>query len=170
MKTLKFLLLLTIIFTGLNNARADQPNLSVAFNKVINSYLDVKNALIAGDATTAQAKAKNMVAALSAVPDKEMNAAQRKVWTEYLNKLTIDSRHISEQNIIDNKREHFATLSSNFMIVVKAINANKATLYQQYCPMKKSYWLSETSAIKNPYYGNTMLTCGTTQNTLEAVK
>lgn len=170
MKTLKFLLILTIIFAGLDNARADQPALSVAFNNVINAYLDIKNALIAGDATTAQAKAKNMMTALNTVPDKEMNAAQRKVWATYLNKLAFDSRHISEEDVIDHKREHFAALSSNFMVVLKAFNANKATLYKQYCPMKKYYWLSETSAIKNPYYGNTMLTCGTTQDTFEAVK
>lgn len=170
MKTIKFILILTIIFAGLNTARADQPTLSVAFNNVINAYLDVKNALIAGDATIAQAKAKNMMTALSTVPDKEMNATQRKVWTAYLNKLSFDSRHISEENVVDHKREHFATLSSNFMAVLKAFNVNKTTLYKQYCPMKKYYWLSETSAIKNPYYGNAMLTCGTTQDTFEAVK
>jgi hypothetical protein len=170
MKTLKFFLLLTIIFIGSNNARAEQPTLSVAFNNVINSYLDVKNALIAGDATTAQAKAKHLTTALNTVPQKEMDAAQRKAWAEYSNKLASASQQIGAQNSIDVKRESFATLSSNFMAALKAFKVNKATLYQQYCPMKKFYWLSETSAIKNPYYGNAMLTCGTTQETFEAVK
>jgi hypothetical protein len=170
MKTLKFLLLFEFLSAGFRNAKADQPTLSIAFNKVINSYLDIKNALVADDAATAQAKARTMVVALSTIPAKEMNAAQRKVWAEYLNKLTVDSRQISEQNKIDKKRERFATLSSNFMVVLKAFNINKTNLYKQYCPMKNSYWLSEASAVKNPYYGNSMLTCGTTQETFEAVK
>lgn len=170
MKTIKILLLLALTFAGLNNARADQPTLSVAFNNVINSYLDVKNALVAGDATTAQAKAKNLMAALNTVPQKEMDAAQRKAWAEYSTKLASDAQQIGSQSNIDAKREHFATLSNNFMAVLKVFKVNKATLYQQYCPMKKFYWLSETSAIKNPYYGNAMLTCGTTQDTFEAVK
>ena len=170
MKTLKFLLILTIILTGFNNARADQPTLSVAFNNVINSYLDIKNALIAGDATTAQAKAKSLTTALNTIPQKEMDIAQYKAWAAYASKLKADAQHISAQNNTDVKREHFATLSSNFMAVLKAFNVNKTTLYKQYCPMKKSYWLSEISAIKNPYYGNMMLTCGTTQDTIVAAK
>jgi hypothetical protein len=32
--------------------------------------------------------------------------------------------------------------------------------------MKKATWLSETNAIKNPYYGKQMLTCGKTTETL----
>jgi hypothetical protein len=47
---------------------------------------------------------------------------------------------------------------------------NTSTLYQQYCPMKKAYWLSETPTIKNPYYGKEMPTCGKTTETLGAVK
>jgi hypothetical protein len=170
MKTIKVLLVLALTFAGLNNAKADQPAVSFAFNKVINTYLDIKNALVAGDATSAQAKAKSMVTLLSTIPQKDLDAAQRKAWAEYSNKLIADSRQISSQNDIEVKREHFATLSNNFMAVLKAFKVNKATLYQQYCPMKKYYWLSETSAIKNPYYGNAMLTCGTTQDTFEAEK
>ena len=170
MKTIKVLLLLTLTFAGLNNAKADQPAVSIAFNKVINTYLDIKNALVAGDAATAQAKAKSMVTLLSTVPQKEMDAAQRKAWADYSNKLASDAQQIGSQSNVDAKREHFATLSNNLMAVLKVFKMNKATLYQQYCPMKKFYWLSETSAVKNPYYGNTMLTCGTTQETIEAVK
>ncbi|GAB2985768.1 hypothetical protein GCM10027049_25990 [Mucilaginibacter puniceus] len=170
MKTIKVLLLLTLTFAGLNNAKADQPALNVAFNKFINTYLDIKNALVAGDVTAAQAKAKGMVTLINAIPQKDLDAAQRKAWTAYSNKISSDAQQIGAQNNIDAKREHFATLSNNFMAVMKVFKMNKATLYQQYCPMKKFYWLSETSAIKNPYYGNTMLTCGTTQETFEAVK
>lgn len=170
MKTIKVLLLLTLTFAGFNNVKADQPNLSAAFNNLINSYLNIKNALVAGDATTAQTKAKNMATLLGAVPQKDMDAVQRKAWTEYSNKLTSDAQQIGAQNNIDVKREHFATFSNNFMAVLKVLKANKTTLYQQYCPMKKFYWLSETGAIKNPYYGNAMLSCGTTQEIYEAVK
>jgi hypothetical protein len=170
MKTIKVLLLLALTFAGINNAKADQPAVSIAFNKIINTYLDIKNALVAGDATIAQAKAKNMATLLSTIPQKDLDAGQRKAWAEYANKLASDAQQIGSQSNIDAKREHFATLSNNFMAILKVFKINKATLYQQYCPMKKFYWLSETSAIKNPYYGNAMLECGTTQETFAAVK
>ena len=38
------------------------------------------------------------------------------------------------------------------------------TIYYQYCPMardnKGAYWLSAVEEIKNPYFGDAMLTCG----------
>jgi hypothetical protein len=36
-----------------------------------------------------------------------------------------------------------------------------------YCPMKKANWLSSSATIKNPYYGNSMLTCGKVVETLK---
>jgi hypothetical protein len=41
----------------------------------------------------------------------------------------------------------------------------------QYCPMKKAYWLSDVSAIKNPYYNDKMMTtCGRVAATLPPAK
>ena len=37
-------------------------------------------------------------------------------------------------------------------------------MYKQFCPMafegKGGYWVSTSEDIKNPYYGDKMLTCG----------
>ena len=42
--------------------------------------------------------------------------------------------------------------------------------YVQHCPMAfdnaGANWLSEESAIRNPYFGDAMLTCGSTIDTL----
>ena len=48
---------------------------------------------------------------------------------------------------------------------------NSIILYRQYSPKDKTYWISETAAIKNPYYGNgTMLENGTTKEVLKPGK
>jgi hypothetical protein len=44
--------------------------------------------------------------------------------------------------------------------IAKASKLATEPIYQQYCPMKKSNWLSSEKPIKNPYYGSSMLTCG----------
>ena len=163
-------LLLIILCAGFGIIKATPLALNDDFNNVIKNYLALKNALVTDNAPMAQANAANLLAAISTVSNKDMNAAQRKTWLAYADKLTFDARHISESNNIDHKREHFATLSNNFLAVIKAFNINKATLYKQYCPMKNSYWLSEANTVKNPYYGNSMLTCGTVQETFAAVK
>jgi hypothetical protein len=44
-------------------------------------------------------------------------------------------------------------------------------VYYQFCPMAKggkgANWLSKESAIKNPYYGAQMLTCGKVVETIK---
>ena len=169
MKKITFLLFIALsaIF---NPIKAATPELTKDFNNVIKTYIELKNALVEGKEATAQANAATLLAAVNKVSDKDMTPAQRKTWKAYADKLSFDSRHISETNAIDHKREHFATLSSNLFVVLKEFKLNTITLYKQYCPMKKFYWVSETASLKNPYYGNAMLTCGENKETLQAAK
>ena len=49
--------------------------------------------------------------------------------------------------------------------------ADNETVYYHFCPMAKSgegaFWLSSTKEIKNPYYGDAMLTCGETKEIIK---
>jgi len=49
------------------------------------------------------------------------------------------------------------------MIDIVALLGTEKTLYEDYCPMKKMSWLSESKEIKNPFYGSKMLSCGKVQ-------
>ena len=99
-----------------------------------------------------------------------MTAAQQSTWKNYADKLSFDSRHISETTAVDHQREHFASLSKNTYAVLKAFSANSQALYLQYCPMKKASWISDKPAIENPYYGKGMPDCGSVKETLKAAK
>jgi thiamine biosynthesis lipoprotein ApbE len=169
MKTLKTLALtLMLAFcTVLANAAPASNN---SIDKIINAYLDVKNALINGDGNVVKTKAQDLLTVLSAKPDASLTAAQQKLFAKYQEKLLFDSRHMSETADIDHQREHFASLSKNMYEVVKGVKMNTAPIYEQYCPMKKAYWLSESEQIKNPYFGNKMLTCGKVTETLAPAK
>jgi len=137
---------------------------------VLIAYYDVKNALVSDNATATNAKAKDLLAAITAFPADQLSAADKTNWTKYAAKLQFDGRHIAESSNIAHQREHFASLSENMFAAVKALKLNTAIVYRTYCPMKKSYWLSEAAAIKNPYYGSEMLTCGEVKQTLPAAK
>jgi hypothetical protein len=168
MKLLKVLLLLLAVFS-LAKAQT-QSAASTGTDKIIDAYLGIKNALAAGDATKASLNAKELFNLFSQQPEKGLSPEQQKILAAHLAMLTYDARHISESTAVDHQREHFASLSKNLYIVLKAIRKNTATLYEQYCPMTKTYWISETKKIINPYYGpSTMSTCGITKETLPAV-
>lgn len=164
MKTLKTIWLsisLLILFT-----QSKAQNAVASVNNVLNAYFDVKNALVSANVATAKAKARELLSAVNNVKTDQLNAGQKALWTTHADKLEYDARHISESSEIDHQREHFTNLSKNMFEVIKGFKLNTVTVYHQYCPMKKATWLSETAAIKNPYFGNKMLTCGKTTDTL----
>jgi hypothetical protein len=165
MKTIKTLSIILVLALSFSFAKA-QNNI----DKITNAYFGVKNALAAGNGTEAENKAKGLLTALS-LPETGLKPDQQKIFNSYADKLKFDSRHISETTVIDHQREHFASLSKNLYEVLKGLKMNNSTVYEQYCPMKKAYWLSETSKIKNPYYNDKeMATCGKVTATLNAAK
>jgi len=143
----------TQIFAQTTPAQSQAPQL-------LTSYYGIKDALVAGDANTAAVKAEEFVKAANAIDEKTIPAASR-------SKLVKDASGIVENKDIKRQREHFASLSSNITTLAKSVKLTSQPIYQQYCPMKKSYWLSAEKTIKNPYYGNAMLTCGKVVETIQ---
>ena len=166
MKTLKSIILSITLLVVFNQAKAQDNGPNVALNNVITDYLGVKNALITDNSVASKNQAKLLLAAITAVPADKFTTEKKALWTSYTNKLQFDSRHISESDAIDHQREHFASLSKNLFTVIKGLKLNTSIIYEQYCPMKKTTWLSETAIIKNPYFGKQMPTCGKTTETI----
>jgi hypothetical protein len=168
MKNIKLTLMALLLM--LTAAKAQTPTVNESIGSVLTAYLDLKNALVADNGNDAEAKAKILNSKIAGVPSESMSAGQTNIWRKYADKLSFDSRHISETTVIDHQREHFASLSKNVYAVVKLFDANTTTIYWQYCPMKKQSWLSEKTAIENPYYGKEMLDCGSVKETIKVAK
>jgi len=151
----------TILFATLS-AKAANPSLS----QLLSLYYDVKNALVNSDATAAATRATEFVKAITNVDNSALSAEEQKAFTSVKEKLTTDATAIAKLTDINAQRERFKTFSDNFYTLAKAVKLSDASIYQQYCPMKKSYWLSNEATIKNPYYGKQMLTCGKVTETL----
>ena len=139
----------------------------MSVNKMLVNYYAVKNALIADDSKTANAQANELVKTLASVPMKKMTEEQHKVFMGLSDKIKTGAEQISKNMEIKKQRSYFNDLSNNFFALVKGLKANEKPVYQQYCPMAKGYWLSDNSAVKNPYYGKSMLTCGKVTETLK---
>ncbi len=129
-------------------------------SQLLHSYYDIKDALVAGNATTASLKAGDFV--------KHINNSEAKVISkDNANALLKDATLISESKDIKHQREHFANFSTNMVALAKSVKLTSDPVYEAYCPMKKAYWLSSEKAIKNPYFGSAMLTCGSVKETLK---
>ena len=137
---------------------------------VFDNYFGLKDALVKTDGTAAAAKAEALLAALNAVDMGKLKTEEHDVWMKVGKNLKTDAQHIKENKDTEHQREHFMTISKNMYELVKASKPAEA-VYYQFCPMandgKGANWLSKESAIKNPYYGSQMLSCG---KTLETIK
>ena len=123
------------------------------------SYYNLKDALVSSNPTTAAVSAEEFVKALNNI-DKET------IKDESRNALLSDAGAISQTKDLKVQRGKFATLSANMFALAKTVKLSTEPVYQQYCPMKKASWLSSNKAIKNPYYGSAMLTCGKVTDTI----
>ncbi|WP_343304131.1 DUF3347 domain-containing protein [Chitinophaga niabensis] len=136
-------------------------------SNLLTSYYNIKNALVSSNGNTAAAQADEFVKALKAIDKKSLSEADRKAFEPLQEKLTFDAEHIAETKDISHQRDHFQSFSENFYKLAKAVKLSDKPIYQSYCPMKKAYWLSSEAAIKNPYYGSQMLTCGKVSDTIK---
>ncbi|WP_018622796.1 DUF3347 domain-containing protein [Spirosoma luteum] len=83
-----------------------------------------------------------------------LSAANKKAFTLVKTK----ALSISKLGSVVAQREEFAALSTGMIAVTRAAKPAKA--YVQYCPMKNASWLSDSRDVRNPYYGEKMLKCG----------
>lgn len=116
---------------------------------ILSKYYSVKNALVSSDEKMATASIQAL--------QKTVKAESPFKLKDNLNR-EVDK--LAKANSIEKQRGAFNEVSTIVWQLVKSTEKVNQPVYYQYCPMKKAYWLSDETAIKNPYYGSAMLTCG----------
>ena len=138
---------------------------------VLNSYLELKNALVADNTEVAATAGKTLFEDLGKFDQSSIAGAQKQEVIDIIEDAREHAEHISENSgKMDHQREHFEMLSKDVEDLI-AITGTDRVLYKTFCPMynnkKGAIWLSETKEIKNPYYGSKMLTCGEIQEEIK---
>ena len=166
MKSIKLLMASAIIlFASIANA---QSNTNI--KKVLDAYIQLKDALVKSDGANSSSASKTLLTSIQEVNMSELNTETHTQWMKVVNDLKEDAEHISETKEITHQRDHFMSLSKNLYAVIK-VSKSETPIYYQFCPMankgKGANWLSLENKIKNPYYGNQMLTCGKVVETIQ---
>lgn len=137
---------------------------------VYEKYLELKNALVNSNQQKAKQSSTELKNAVSKVDMKLLKGDTHKKWMDLSEKIAGQSDLISKGSL-EEQRAAFSDLSGPMYSVVKTYGLNDKTLYYQFCPMynnnKGAFWLSEIQDIKNPYFGEQMLTCGETKETIK---
>tara|TARA_B100000949_G_scaffold126322_1_gene111656 strand:- start:4 stop:1740 length:1737 start_codon:yes stop_codon:yes gene_type:complete len=135
------------------------------FDKALPSYLKMKDALVASDASQVSAFAKATSEKLKAISTDDLGTMEKQHLTKSIEMLDA----IANNDILENQRAHFVILNENIVPIAMSIE-NSTNYYIQKCPMannnKGAVWLSMEEEIRNPYYGDAMLTCGSVIDSL----
>ncbi len=126
-------------------------------NAVYPHYNHLTTALINGDAAEAKVAA-------SAI---EIGAKQLEGGTA----LERAAARITEDKKLESQRATFAALNREFIAMLKKTGLESGELFVAHCPMalhdKGADWVSNSKEIRNPYFGESMLTCGSVKETIK---
>lgn len=130
------------------------------FKEILPMYLNMKDAFIVSDGKTVSDIASTMYQKTQNFDSTTLG----KMELAHLDKTRSMLKAISENNEIEKQRDHFVILNENIVVLAMNMGTLKNTLYVQKCPMANNnngaMWLSNDKVIRNPYYGDAMITCG----------
>jgi len=138
---------------------------------VFTSYIELKDAFVLSDLNKVKEEAKSTDEALAKVDMKLLSGAAHNDWMNYLSIIQGSLKEIQSSSDIEAQRKSFSSLSDNLYKSVKAFGLGGKEAFYDFCPMafnnEGAYWLSDQEQIKNPYFGDKMLTCGSVKEKLK---
>ncbi|TXK44143.1 DUF3347 domain-containing protein [Pontibacter qinzhouensis] len=134
---------------------------------LLSEYLKLKDALVEESAQNAKAAAANMVELTNSMPVATLTGEQKEYAEQRTANIQEKASAIAATTDLGAQRQQLEELSEATFALTKAFGAADSDLYYQHCPMafndKGAYWLSSEKEIRNPYYGKSMLKCGTNE-------
>jgi len=132
--------------------------------RVLDGYLTIKDAFVASDPAAVNAAANRLKVVLKSVETSALSGTALNDWANYSNNMTMAVAEITGSTDIEVQRTAFSALSENLYKSIKAYGLGGVTTYYVFCPMafndQGGYWLSNSQEIRNPYFGDKMLSCG----------
>lgn len=118
-------------------------------------YVHIKTALVSSNGKEARNGAVMLTESLKGVngADEALKAA----------------KNMSGSTDLKALRSSFSDLSNAMAVLVKG-NLKSGTVYKDFCSMALNggaYWLSSEKEIRNPYYGDKMLKCGSIKEVIQ---
>ncbi|MBO0330470.1 efflux RND transporter periplasmic adaptor subunit [[Muricauda] lutisoli] len=137
------------------------------FADLLEVYLDLKDALVTSNREQTQTLAKKGAGMASEIIDMQMDDMGK----THMSKLAEQLTDMASKEDLDGQRDGFVLLSQNMIQIGQQMQSLNTKLYVQHCPManndKGANWLSLEEEIRNPYYGDAMLTCGSVVGTID---
>ncbi|WP_231933223.1 efflux RND transporter periplasmic adaptor subunit [Botrimarina mediterranea] len=133
-------------------------------SQIVRPYLAISNALAADDARAAAAAISGLHQAVSSLNSQSLDGKAAERWTAELSSLSTIAARLATANDLESLRSAFALLSEELLTLQRTFGLpNSDQLYELHCPMafdgRGASWIQTDAAVRNPYYGASMLKC-----------
>ncbi len=150
-------------------------NFEGQFAQVLQAYFETAEALAADDFATATKKMELVQARLKQADPKLLAEAKRAQWKQIYEAASQATQQFLKAPVIEAARTAFAPLSEQMEKAVRAFGSGDLVpVYRLHCPMafgsRGASWLQPREQVNNPYYGESMLRCGSVTETLATEK
>jgi hypothetical protein len=149
-----------------------------SYDQLLNAYYAVKDALVASDTAKATAAAQQLIGASDGLKVNEIQGDSTGMIKEtaksYTANISTTAKALVDGKTLDDKRKQFEMIADGLWQLTRTVKYDGQKVYWQYCPMafndKGAYWMSDTAVVLNPYFGDQMLHCGSTEDSLDYSK
>jgi len=157
--------------SGMQEGQRMEMELPASFQKgfegLLPAYLKMKDAFVASDAAAVAREALNASDQMGQLDRSGMGSMEM----AHLDKSIGLLKSISETEELKSQRAYFVDLNEHMVALASGLKSLQQTFYIQRCPMANNnlgaVWLSTEKEIRNPYYGDEMLTCGKVEQILD---
>ncbi|MBV6405660.1 MAG: DUF3347 domain-containing protein [Flavobacteriales bacterium] len=134
---------------------------------VFDAYFRLKDALVAADSVQAPKLAVALDGTFHSMDRNALTAEQQAAWDMLMDTLMTALHPFYVATELEQQRTLFAQLTPGMLQLAK-LTALDAPVYLMHCPMYHggADWLSRERAVRNPFYGAAMMTCGSVKEVI----
>lgn len=138
---------------------------------LFDNYFKLKDALASDDFEDAKASGVAMNNSLGKIDMNLFKGDAHSLWMQQSTALKPSLQHIEHLGDIKAIRGKFISISNLMIAIAESFAPLSTAIYIQNCPMadsnKGADWLSLDKEIQNPYFGESMLSCGENTKTIK---
>jgi hypothetical protein len=157
---------------------ANSGDFNKSFNQLLASYYLLKDAFVASDTLKVNDAARGLLVDADSLKVNEIKGdstgAIRETARSFTTTIGSSATAIIGEKDIEGKRRELNMITDALWSLTRTVKFDGQKVYYQFCPMafknQGAYWLSNGREIRNPYFGNKMLTCGETADSVDYSK
>lgn len=182
-----FLILTTVFAVACNNTdkgtataattanTAAASGLDASFENLMTQYYSLQDALVKSDTALANNAAQKIIIAADSLKLGELGQADSTnilmtTAQQYSGTIKAEAQGLLGESGLEPKRKEFQMITSNLFELARTIRYDNRKIYLINCPMafdgEGADWLNGSTEIRNPYFGDKMLTCGSVKDSL----